>query len=89
MYHTPGSQQLGEKGENAKYVQGINIKNYFQHVQCTLYNVQICKFCLTKFVSFYSSFEETMHPKLKQRKKIFFLLYALELAEIIKTKENK
>ena len=79
MYHTPGSQQLGEKGENAKYVQGINIKNYFQHVQCTLYNVQMCKFCLTKFVSFYSSFEETMHPKLKQRKKIFFLLYALEL----------
>ena len=54
-----------------------------------MYNVQICKFCLTKFVSFYSFFEETMHPKLKQRKKILFLLYALELAEIIKTKENK
>ena len=67
MYHTPGSQQLGEKGENAKYVQGINIKTI-----SNMYNVQICKFCLTKFVSFYSSFEETMHPKLKQRKKFFF-----------------
>ena len=55
-----------------------------------MYNVQICKFCLTKFVSFYSSFEETMHPKLKQRKTFFFFTICVRVrAEIIKTKENK